>query len=268
MLKNLLRSRLTAAFVCLFILTVAQRATAQETNMFVRAGGGLTMSSETIFTDADCNSTDPAAFFGCSAGNDGKSIGARGEFSESVLLELGIGYRFNDWLEAEFQLAYRPDMDFEGTSNFNQLSVDFNQEVSAEGKSLSAMFVGIVRPLALTSMASFPVKPLILAGLGIAHNTIDQVTFTFPSTSTITPKGSTTGFAWTVGVGLSYEISKSLELQCIYRYFDPGKITTDVGTMTITRNSTSAIITDSIVINKIEADPEFNEILLSLIYRF
>lgn len=254
-------------FVAFFAFPIGLWA-APSQSFYLRVGSGFAFSEDTRFDDVDCHSDSPAALFGCSSGNDGRAIGAYGDFDSFVVLDLGFGYLCNEWLRAEICLAYRPSFEFDGKSNFDQIDIDFKQNVEADLKSFSGMVVGIVKPLVLLGVKKWVVEPLIIAGVGVSHNKLDSMVYTFPKTSTTTPHGSHTDFAWSVGVGFSYAIAENIDLELLYRYSDLGEVSTDEGAMTITRLSDNSIITDSIIIDKTEADLKVDEILFSVIYYF
>ena len=235
---------------------------------YLRLGSGFSSSDHTRFDDVDCNSNSPAALFGCSSGNNGRAIGAYGDFDSSVVFDLGIGYLCNEWLRTEISLAYRPSFEFDGKSNFDQIDINFKQNVEADLKSFSGMVTGVVKPLALLGVKKWVVEPLIIAGVGVSHNRLDSMVYTFPKTATATPSGSHTDFAWSVGAGFSYAVAENIDLELLYRYSDLGDVSTDAGSMTITRLSDNSIITDSITIGKTEADLKVDEILFSIIYYF
>jgi opacity protein-like surface antigen len=257
-------------FVVLLIsfIFVTEVFAAADKTVYIRVGSGIALSRDTQFSDADCQSSSPAALFGCSMGDDGRAIGAYGDFDNSVVLDMSIGYLWNEWLRTEISLAYRPGFEFEGKSNFSQVDTDFAQTVEADLKSFSGMLVGIVKPLALFGLEKWTVEPILTAGLGFAHNSIDSMVYTFPSTTTTTPSGDHTDFAWTVGAGFAYALTDNIDVELLYRYSDLGEVRTDVDTITIARRSTNGIINNSIIIDETAADLEVNEILLSVVWYF
>ncbi len=269
---NLLVSRISPVSIVIvffsYFLFAAQSLAATDKTVYLRTGAGVSWSRDANFSDSDCQSSSPAAFFGCSNGNDGKAIGAYGDFGNSVVLDLGFGYLWNDWLRTELSFSYRPSLEFEGKSNFNQINPGFNQSVRADLKSFSGMLVGVVKPLALLGRKKWRIEPLIKAGLGVAHNSIDSMEYTFPLTATSTPGGDHTGFAWMTGAGFAYKLTDTVELELMYRYSDLGEVNTDVDTMKISRRANNSIINDSIVINKIQSELEVHEILINVIWFF
>lgn len=258
-----------AIVVALLCFTYAAESAASENkSIYFRAGVGIAFSEDASFFDVDCSSESPAALFGCITGNDGRAIGAYGNFENSATLDAGVGYVWNNWLRTEISFSYRPDFQFKGSSNFIQLEPTFHQEVEADTESLSVMLVGEIRLLQLFGVNKCLVEPFVMVGMGVARNRIDPMVYTFPDTETITPKGSYTGFAWSAGAGFSYELGVNVELEIVYRYTDLGQVNTDIGTMKIVDRSTGGIINDSIIINGTKADLSVNEALLSVTWFF
>jgi len=254
-------------FINILALT-AVSAAADGRDFYVRAGGGIALSRDSQFSDSDCSSKTPAALFGCSLGNDDRKIGAYGDWGNSAVLDLGVGYRWNEWLRSELSFAYRPGFAFDGTSNFNQISTDFRQTVAADMNSLSGLVVALVEPLTLMRCKPWPVEPIMTAGIGLARNSIDSMVYTFPSTTTITPDGQHFDFSWTVGAGFSYLLSANINIELLYRYVHLGEVKTDADTMTILQNSTDSVINDSIKIAETKANLDSNEVVLSVVWYF
>ncbi len=251
-----------------FLVLAGKPVCAAGKTSYLRIGAGLAASAHTEFTDSDCHSGSPAALFGCSLGNDGKATGAYGDFGHSLTLDMGLGYHWNEWLQTEIFLSYRPGFEFDGVSNFSQVNPTFVQTVAADVESISGMLVGIIQPLALFKVEKQKIEPFLLGGIGYAYNHTDSMVYTFPVTATITPDGGYSSIAWTVGAGFSYELTHEVELELTYRYIDLGTVSTDVNTMTILRRANNAVITDSIVIGETEADIDVNEVVLSIVWNF
>ena len=65
--------------------------------------------------------------------------------------------------------------------------------------------------------------PYVSAGLGASFNKLN-VTESVANVVTERANDKKTDFAWSVGLGLNYEISKNLDLDFAYRYMDSGKV--------------------------------------------
>lgn len=257
-------------FVAFLTLTVTATSSFASGNssLYLRLGAGAALSEDTTFKDADCNSTSPAAFFGCGDGNDGRKLGAYGDYGSSALVNLAVGYEWNSWLRTEASFSYRPDLQFNGDGNFRGISTDFKQTATADIQNYSGMIVGVVKPVAIFSKKKLVIDPLLSAGIGFSYNRIDSITYLFPKTSTITPEGGNTSFAWSVGAGMGYEFSERIGVELMYNYIDLGTIAKDSDTMTVIRRSDNSVITDSIVVGETEAELQCHEIVLSLVVNF
>jgi opacity protein-like surface antigen len=259
-----------AAIICFTTLVLASTAAyaAQPGMFYTKAGLGGSFSRDTAFADKDCQSISPAALFGCGPGNDGSSLGADGDFGNSILVEFGGGYQAYQWLRAEILLAYRPDFSFSGSSNFRQINPSYKQRVTGDASSFSGSFNVIFDVASVMGLSKQKLHPLLLGGIGFSHNRTESMNYHFPTTVTQTPSGSTTEFSWNVGAGVAYDYTESISFECIYRYSDLGTIQTDADTMVITSRSDNSIISDSIVIGKTHADFTAHELLFSVIWYF
>ena len=112
---------------------------ADRASFYGRLGLGFDWPEGSRYRDANCNSTEPPALFGCGDGADGRQLGAYGDFDPTAVLDAGLGYRVNDWLRAEALLSWRPTMDFHGQSNF--LGAGSNQPVSGSVSSVAGFGV-------------------------------------------------------------------------------------------------------------------------------
>ncbi len=261
-------SRIISVFlVSVSIFFLAASVSAAETGPYGRFGTGLSISEDATFYDKSPASTDPPALFGEAAGEDGRRIGARGDFGESVLIEGGIGWQF-DWFHSELNLSYRPGFEFSGDANFLNVPLD-QQPVDADMTSLTAMVACIADLDRISPMFQWgPVCPFIGVSAGFGYNRIDRMVFRFPSISddavTITPDGDWSGFVYGVTGGLEYPVDNRLSVELAYRYCDAGKIETSTGTARIIRSGNTLDLT----IAPTEAEISLHEIVLSLVYSF
>jgi len=255
--------RLTLLSLSLFL--AASQAAAEEMRPYLRAGLGVDMSGDTTFRDGDCASTIPAALFGCVDGDDGKPIGAYGDFGSSIMLEAAAGLELTHFLRVEAAFSYRPGFAFDGNANF--LSSGREQPVSGEVNQMGVMGFAYLAPLAAMGVEA-KLQPFLGAGLGISRNEIGKMTYDFPERPqprySVTPDGSRTDFAWAATAGLSYEVSDELLLDLAWRYSDFGKVETEAG---ILFNQFSTRTLD-IPIGKTEADLTSHSVSLSARWRF
>lgn len=134
---------------------------------YLRLGAGSDWPMANGFSDTNCSSQQPPALFGCGTGNNDQSLGASGSFEPAAVINAAAGYRFNSWLRTEALLSWRPELKFNGQSNFLG-SAGANQPVTDSASSL--------------------------AGLSVARNSLSSVTYRFPgiaaNAATVAPDGS------------------------------------------------------------------------------
>ncbi len=235
--------------------------------MDVRIGLGAAISDDASFSDADCRATNPAAYYGCGIGSAGRPFGAYGDFGSSVLIDAGVGIWLQDWLRAEATFSYRPDLGFEGQTNF--VNVPGNIEpMSSDVESLSVMATGYLYPAPLLNVDLGPISPFVSGGLGVAHNRTSAMDNEFPTlglgSATITQGGSSTDFAWNVGAGFDIDLAEDWVLSLAYRYSDLGEVVTDQGDILIIRPSRRF----TIPVGETSAPLRLHEVLVSVRYEF
>lgn len=253
------------SLLALSLFLAASQAAAGDMRPYLRAGLGADMSGSSTFRDSDCASTSPAALFGCVDGDDGKPIGAYGDFGSTIMFEAAAGVELTHFLRVEAAFSYRPGFAFDGTANF--LGVGRDQPVSGEVNQLGVMGLAYLSPLAAWGQDG-PLQPFIGAGLGFSHNETGEMTYDFPERPqprySVTPDGARTDLSWAVTAGLSYEVSDALSLDLAWRYSDFGKVETESGILFIQR-STGTL---EIPIGATEADFTSQSVSLSARWRF
>lgn len=231
-------------------------------------GAGWAFSADTVFSDENCASVSPAAYFGCGAGSDGRPLGAYGDFGDTPVLDLGIGYTVNDWLHTELLLAYRPGLAFSGNSNFIGAPATA-QFVDADVRNFSAMAAANLKLAPLLGMTDGPIQPFLTAGAGLSHNRIDQMVYRFPTLdpagSTITRSGDSTEFTWMAGGGVDMSLSEDITASLLYRYIDLGKVRTEPGNIQIIRDGRVDVF---VPVNETRARLSASEFMVRLRYGF
>ena len=234
----------------------------RESGAYGRLGAGVNWPETGGFKDANCASKQPPALFGCGTGNNGRRLGATGGFDPALVVEGGLGYRFNRWIRAEALLSWQPDLDFKGKSNFRG-AAGSNQPVSGAVSSVAGFGVAY---LDLPRVGQL--RPFLGAGLGVAHNQIDSLNFRFPGIGararTTTPGGSSSDLAYLLTAGISLPLSSRLDLDLAYRFSDLGNVKTSSGQANVVRPAR----TFSIPIEGTSADLKAQGLLLSLRYTF
>ena len=194
---------------------------------YLQAGIGLDRPGKTRFTDVDCNSTSPAALYGCGTGGDGAPYRAAGDFGTAPALELGLGYAAAPAVRLEVLLEYRPRFVFEGRANF--LESTRLQSVAADISSISGMLAAYV-DLPGAGLPGFgPFRPFIGAGVGAVRTRVGETRMTFPKTTTVVPGGSRTGLAWMLTAGVAKALGERATLDLAWRYTDLGAVRTGRG---------------------------------------
>lgn len=226
------RSAIFLGLVCL--LLPALPVTALASDWYTRLALGYEWSRSADFRDVDCLATQPPALFGCSRGDDGRRIGAYGDFGDFPVFEVALGRNVLEWMRMDVSLAYRSSMDYQGNANF--LSVGANQPVDGSADTLTAMINLFVELDGLITRDITPFKPYVGLGAGLSHNRLDAMRFQFPENPgrhrlSITPSGSSSDFAFMLAVGTDIALSPSLVLDLAWRYVDLGQIETDEGVM-------------------------------------
>ncbi|HEX7150758.1 MAG TPA: hypothetical protein VF618_04655 [Thermoanaerobaculia bacterium] len=217
--------------VLLFLTTSAFAA-----QPYIRLGGALESSKNTIVLDRDCASTEPPALFGC--GYD-----ARGDFGDARTWQVAAGVELTR-LRLEVALFDRSNLDLDASANFT--GVEGEQPVRAEVSSRAAMLVG-----------SFPfapedwrVQPFVSVGVGMARNELGTTRYEFPGIAadavTIMPGGTHDAFAYSAAAGASIQLTRQLALDVTAIYSDLGQVRSEAGEATIVRpNRTLSIPIDA-----------------------
>ena len=197
--------------------------------LYFRAGFELGWPEETRFTDQECDSTDPAALYGCGGGNDKLPRGSKGDFGRTSGFELGIGHFAATSLRLEAFVSYRPNVSFAGRANFLQISTSDRQDVSADLSALSGMLVGYVDLPGLGLPRLGSLRPFVGAGGGLSRLEIDETRMEFPRTMTIVPGGRRVNLAWMLAAGIAVPLGERAMVEVAWRYTDHGVIETGRG---------------------------------------
>ena len=157
----------------------------------------------------------------------------------STIIDLGFGYRFNNWLRADVTGEYRGG---ESTSAYDQLL--WNDGSASPGPNYYVLrnfyhgtrsaFVGLFNGY-VDLGTWYGLTPFVGAGVGVADSFVTGLTvnglsslYSGPESPAITPTGgyysdgSETSLAWALMTGLSYHVNRNLELEMSYRYLNIG----------------------------------------------
>jgi opacity protein-like surface antigen len=166
-----------------------------------------------------------------SAAYNNVAVSQTSGFGSAGIFDLGVGYRFNNWLRLDVTGQYR------GKSNFTGLDV-------VTGTGPLAGFVGTDSYTATKSEVVFLanayadlgtwwcITPFVGVGLGTARVSVGNFTDT-GDFITLAPaqahsfnyagQASQWNFAWALHAGLAYKVSPGLTLELAYTYLDLGK---------------------------------------------
>ncbi len=140
----------------------------------------------------------------------------------------GVGHDYGNGWRAEISLNLFGTSDFEGPWSFTVPdTAGPHADVSGSIRSVALMASGYRD---FDSVGA--VTPFLTAGLGIAHNSMDEWTRINPDagrTRRSFEGGSNTSLAWLIGAGLSWDVGPVLgsapaKLDLTWRYFDLGSV--------------------------------------------
>ena len=220
-----MRHLLFTASIALSVALSAGAAAAED--FYLRAGIGFDLQTETEFRDGNCESTEPAALYGCGLGVDGAPLRSVGDFGTSTGFEVGIGGTVAPAVRMEAFVEFRPSLAFSGRANFVQTTEQ--QSVSAELSALSAMVAAYADLPELGLPKLGPFDPFLGAGIGVARIRTGETQMMFPATTTHVPGGHRTGLAWMVTAGLTTALGENTMLDVAWRYSDLGTAETGAG---------------------------------------
>ena len=158
---------------------------------YLRGGVGLDRPGEAAFTDTDCASTVPAAFYGCGTGGDGAPYRSVGRFGTVPAVELGLGY-------ATGAIRFEVRWSNTGRTTRSKAAPISWRRSGGRRYRRSCRRCRECWPASSTSPRSgcpSPARSRRSSGpaSASAHTRIGKTTMTFPATTTIVPGGSRTG---------------------------------------------------------------------------
>jgi len=255
-------------FIALVLLCLVQPAYAQR-DQYVRVGAGVGYTSDTVFFDKDCASTNPASLFGCGSGPDGLQRGGYGDFGKTPFFELSYGFRKTDWLRVELSASILTDAAFKGQSNFTGIPIS-HAPIRADLSNTMIAANGYFELLPLFGYQNdLQLSPYLVLGVGVSQNKVGKMTYEFPSlgptAATIVPSGSNTDLSLGVGFGIDIELTGRTFLDIGYRYWDRGSVETKSGNILIVRSGANDL---SIPIGETEAKLKLHHANIALRYLF
>ena len=94
----------------------------------------------------------------------------------------------------------------------------------------------LISPLSGIDLGRF--QPYIGAGVGVARNSLGEMTYLFPENTrrhkvSVTPDGERTNFAYRLAIGTGYALTETIALDLSAHYIDLGEVGTDAGRLTM-----------------------------------
>jgi opacity protein-like surface antigen len=136
-------------------------------------------------------------------------------FDSAGIFDLGVGYKFNNWLRVDVTGEYR------GASTFNAFQIYPTGTDQYNGKKSEWLFLANVY-LDLGTWSGF--TPFIGAGAGFDRLTISNWVDTdvVNGAAGYSPDNSKWNFAWALYAGLGYQIAPNCVFEFSYRYLSLG----------------------------------------------
>lgn len=172
------------------------------------------------------------------------------DVGSSAIVGAGVGYK-KKWLRGDFTVAYRGGYDIDSSYDYAALGTTrFKGDVS----SLAAM-VNVYADI--TKYGRF--TPYVGGGIGVSHNTVDDVDISAASGTGVLEGDSKTSLAWQLSLGTGIEVAPAWIVDVGYRYIDLGsaKSGTTVTSGSVTGNGVAQ-----------EGNLRAHELTLSARYQF
>jgi opacity protein-like surface antigen len=202
-----------AAASALFLLLFASPASAQSSfpaGLYVRADVGGAFERDITFKDTNPNAANCdlcGDLFPSSTGN-------------SVFLGAGLGYRLTPMFRADLTVDYLTPVKINGHSTAAASSTG-----SADFDSLIGLANGYFDLAGAFPDTFGELQPFVSAGIGVARNHLDTTTGVSTLIGPFTLEShSRMNFAWALGGGVGYALSRELTIELAYKYLDTGQV--------------------------------------------
>ena len=202
------------------IAAQAPAAAQDPTGFYVRGDLSAAFSTQANTQDDECGGGAPV--FGCGTTLDSSA-------GSSIGFTVGGGYRFLPWLRADATIGYRPLFGVDGTVVRPGAA---DRPFEADISSVSGMINGYIDIAGLVPGRLGMLQPYVMAGIGLAHNDMGDITTTHPTTAAAETiqGGGNLSFAWALGVGTGIDLGKGFVVDLGYKYLDLGDFASDAGT--------------------------------------
>jgi opacity protein-like surface antigen len=152
-------------------------------------------------------------------------------FESGMLVGLGIGYQYNNWLRFDLTGEYRGEVGFHGFDTWVDAAGDprFNNYTAkkSEWLALANVYFDLgtwygVTPFIGAGAGMARVGIHSMRDAGIAYAVPGDVSTGFP-TMAYGNSHSQWNFAWAIHAGFAFQVSPALTLELAYRYLDMGE---------------------------------------------
>ena len=237
--------RLLKYFCCavllFFPMVKGSGAVAEETtglDTYFRLAMLFERSQNATFSDQACQ---PAGgnvpYFGCGSVNDGRMIGAYGDFGSGLGGELALGIRLNRFWRSELVAGKQNGFTFKGNANFS--AAGSNQPVQGSVRQTRIGIKSYLDILPLLGKEAGMFQPFLGAGVGVSRNEIKTMQYDFPHLNqpryTTVPGGSKDQFMWTILAGTALKLNSRNFIDVSAHYADYGSVQTSAGDIAIVR---------------------------------
>jgi opacity protein-like surface antigen len=148
----------------------------------------------------------------------GTGPGVVNDIGSGYVLGIGVGSRISELFRGEIVYSFRDGYELDDTDQFgNAFAGNINSH-----SVMANLYWDI--PLAMAGIA-----PFVGAGVGWASNNMDDVVTTDGGTFFL-PEGTTSNLAWQAMAGVGFAVSPQTSIDVFYRYFDGGKLQTELDT--------------------------------------
>ena len=239
-------SRLKYIFLPLTLLVGSSAIAGNE--YYWRLGAIWEDSQDATFLDRRCEPpSGQVALFGCVDGEDGRPIGARGDFSNSLGIQIAWGMHFGEMWRAELEFVHQPDFEFEGNANF--LNAGDTQPVFASVNHVRAGANVFLDLAEVFGYEAGTLKPYVGAGVTAARNRSKRMFFTFPELEnqpalTTVPCDSQTNLGWMLTAGTGFELSPRNVIDLGVSWHDHGRLQTSADFIDIIRGGESVAVVE------------------------
>ena len=158
------------------------------------------------------------------------------ELSGSSSFDLGVGYRFNNWLRADLTAEYRNKATVRG-SVFGQFTAFGGTFSDVDNYSANLSSLVFLANAYVDLGTWWCITPFIGAGVGTAYHRVisfrddglNLANFTSNPSTFFGADGTKMDLAWALHAGLGYRVNQNLTIELAYRYAHLGDAVTTAG---------------------------------------